>query len=218
LPPSLLPPHPLLSTAASATSNTAAGAAATAVTAAATATAITVSAAAASPAISPATAATSATTAASAAAAAAYNTATGTIATALAAATTAAATTTAACSFGHHCWGRLHHTPLPASAFAVAIPIHCLGHHCGIVADRLCCHWFFLQSPETASVEELCTYSNVGIFFESRILWASVFFKFCGKRIKLFSQFKLFLSNLVIQIVSHKSASVYCCLVIHNTL
>jgi hypothetical protein len=107
------------------------------------------------------------------------------------------------------------HSATPTSACAVAIPIHCRGHHCGVVVVGLCCHCFFLQSPETASVEELCTYFNVGIFL--KVLQASVFFKFCQKRIKLFSQFKLFLSNLVIQIVSHKSASV-CCLVIHHTL
>ncbi len=74
----------------------------------------------------------------------------------------------------------------PASAFAVAIPLHCLGHHCGVVVVRLCCHhWFVLPSPETASVGELSTYSNVGIF--SKVLRTSVFFKICGKRIKLFS-------------------------------
>jgi hypothetical protein len=98
------------------------------------------------------------------------------------------------------------HATTPASAFAVAIPIHSLDHHCGIVVVRLCCHCFFLPSPETASVGELSTYSNVGIFL--KVQQAGVFIKFCGKRIKLFSQFKLFLSNLVIQIVSHKSASV----------
>jgi hypothetical protein len=106
------------------------------------------------------------------------------------------------------------HDATPTSAFAIAI--HCLGHHCGVVVVRLCCHCFFLPSPETASVGELSAYSNVGIFL--KVLRAGVFFKFFGKRIKLFSQFKLFLSNLVIQIVSHKSASVSCCLMIHHTL
>jgi hypothetical protein len=56
------------------------------------------------------------------------------------------------------------HPATPTSAFAVAIPIHCLGHHCGVVVVRLCCLWFVLPSPETASVGELSTYSNVGIF------------------------------------------------------
>ncbi len=104
----------------------------------------------------------------------------------------------------------------PASAFAVAIPLHCIGHQCGVVVVRLCCHhWFVLPSPETASVGELSAYSNVVIFL--KVLCTGIFFKFCGKRIKLFSRFKLFLSNLVIQIVSHKSASVSCCLMIHHT-
>ncbi len=69
-------------------------------------------------------------------------------------------------------------TATPASAFAVAIPLHCLRHHCGVVVVRLCCHhWFVLPSPETASVGELSTYSNVGIFL--KVLCAGVFFKIC---------------------------------------
>ncbi len=53
----------------------------------------------------------------------------------------------------------------PTSAFAVAIPLHCLSHHCGVIVVRLCCHhWFVEPSPETASVGELSKYSNVGIF------------------------------------------------------
>jgi hypothetical protein len=208
------------SAAASATSNTAAGAATTAVTAAITATAITASAAAASPATSPAAVTTAATTATL---------------------QLPPLPTTLLLAPLPPPWKlpplpqpllpppppplllilwppplRLPplHTATPAFAFAVAI--HCLGHHCGVVVVMLCCHWVFLQSPETASVEELSTYSNVGIFL--KVLRAGIFFKFCRKRIKLFSQFKLFLSNLVIQVVSQKSASVSCCLMIHHTL
>jgi hypothetical protein len=101
--------------------------------------------------------------------------------------------------------------PLPP-LFAVAI--HCLGHHCGVVVVMLCCHWVFLPSPETASVGELSTYSNVGIFL--KVLQAGVFFKFCGKKNQIV---------LTIQIISLKSGdSIFfsqiciCCLMIHHTL
>jgi hypothetical protein len=47
----------------------------------------------------------------------------------------------------------LLHATTPASAFAVAIPIHCLGHHCGVVVVRLCCHWFFYQVQKQLLLE-----------------------------------------------------------------
>ncbi len=58
---------------------------------------------------------------------------------------------------------------------------------------------FFLTSPETASVGELNTYSNVGIFL--KVLCAGVFFKFCSKK----NQFVL-----TIQIISIKSGDSNC--------
>jgi hypothetical protein len=59
---------------------------------------------------------------------------------------------------------------------------------------------FFLPSPETASVGELSTYSNVGIFLKVvgiflKVLRAGVLFKFCRKNQIV----------LTIQIISLKS-------------
>jgi hypothetical protein len=64
-------------------------------------------------------------------------------------------------------------SPSIALAIAVALLLLC----CVVIG--------FFTNLETASVGELSTYSNVGKFL--KVLRAGVFFKFHGKRIKLFS-------------------------------
>jgi hypothetical protein len=70
--------------------------------------------------------------------------------------------------------------PSPFIALAITVALLLLG--CVVIG--------FLPCPETASVGELSTCSNVGIFL--KVLRAGVFFEFFRNRIELFSQLNYF--------------------------